>query len=58
MSDNLQQRGPQDRSRINVNEEWEVRYWTQELGLSKEELIRAVQAAGPSVSAVRQHLGK
>lgn len=58
MSDNLQNRGPQDRSRINVNEEWEVAYWTKELGLSKEELEAAVKAAGPSVSAVRQHLGK
>ncbi|MGB9991575.1 DUF3606 domain-containing protein [Pseudoduganella rhizocola] len=58
MSDNLQNRGPQDRSRINVNEEWEVAYWTKELGLSKAELEAAVKAAGPSVSAVRQHLGK
>jgi hypothetical protein len=58
MSDNLQERGPQDRSRINVHEEWEVAYWTKELGLSKEELIAAVQAAGPSATAVRQHLGK
>lgn len=58
MSDDLQNRGPQDRSRINVNEEWEVAYWTKELGLSKEELEAAVKAAGPSVSAVRQHLGK
>jgi hypothetical protein len=58
MSDNLQERGPQDRSRINVHEEWEVAYWTKELGLSKEELVAAVQAAGPSATAVRQHLGK
>jgi hypothetical protein len=58
MSDNLQNRGPQDRSRINVHEEWEVAYWTKELGLSKEELMAAVKAAGPSVSAVRQHIGK
>lgn len=58
MSDNLQQRGPQDRSRINVNEPWELRYWTKELGLSEDELRAAVEAAGPSVQAVRQHLGK
>jgi phenylalanine-4-hydroxylase len=56
MSDNLHNRGPQDRSRINVHEEWEVAYWTKELGLSKEEL--EAKAAGPSVSAVREHLGK
>jgi hypothetical protein len=58
MSDNLEQRGQQDRNRINVNEQWEVTYWTRELGISKEELERAVKAAGPSVAAVRQHLGR
>lgn len=57
MSDNLNNRGPQDRSRINVNESWEVAYWTKELGVSKEELEKAVQKAGPAVSAVRQELG-
>jgi hypothetical protein len=58
MSDNLQNRGAQDRSRINVNEPWELRYWTQELGLSEDELREAVKVAGTSASAVRQHLGK
>jgi len=58
MSDNLQDRGPQDRSRINVNEEWELRYWTKELGLSPDELRKAVQEAGTSAKAVREHLGK
>ncbi|AVR99031.1 DUF3606 domain-containing protein [Pseudoduganella armeniaca] len=58
MSDNLQNRGPQDRSRINVNEPWELRYWTKELGLSEDELREAVKAAGTSVNAVREHVGK
>lgn len=58
MADNLQNRGPQDRNRINVNEAWELRYWTKELGLSEEELREAVKAAGTSVTAVREHLGK
>lgn len=58
MSDNLENRGAQDRARINVHEEWEVRHWTEALGVSKEELERAVKAVGPSVSAVREHLGR
>ena len=58
MSDNLEDRGAQDRSRINVHEEWEVRHWTEALGVSKEELERAVKAVGPSVNAVREHLGR
>ena len=58
MSDNLQKSGPQDRSRINVHEEWEVRHWTETLGVTREELERAVAAVGPSVSAVREHLNR
>ncbi|WEF31585.1 DUF3606 domain-containing protein [Pseudoduganella chitinolytica] len=58
MADNLQNRGPQDRNRINVNEPWELRYWTKELGLSEDELREAVKAAGTSVNAVREHVGK
>jgi hypothetical protein len=56
MSDNLNNRGPEDRNRINVHESWEVAYWTKELGVSKEELEQAVKKAGPAVSAVRQEL--
>lgn len=56
MSDNLHNRGPQDRSRINMHEKWEVQYWTRELGVSQEALEKAVQAAGNSVDAVRQHI--
>jgi hypothetical protein len=58
MADNLQSAGPQDRARINVNEEWEVRYWTEQLGVSKEQLTELVREVGPSASAVRQRLGK
>jgi hypothetical protein len=56
MSDNLQNRGAQDRSRINLHEKWEVQYWTQELGVTHEQLEQAVKQAGNSVNAVRQHL--
>lgn len=58
MSDNLQNRGPQDRSRINIHEPWEVRWWTQELRVSETELRSAVNAVGVSAAAVRQRLGR
>jgi hypothetical protein len=57
MSDDLNNRHGQDRTRINLNEKWEVDYWTRELGISKEELERAVKMAGDRVASVRQHLG-
>ena len=56
MSDNLQKAGQQDRSRINVHEEHEVRYWTEALGVSREQLEKAVADVGVSANAVREHL--
>lgn len=56
MSDDLHNRGPQDRSKINLHESWEVQYWTKELGVTHEQLEQAVKQAGSSASAVRQHL--
>jgi hypothetical protein len=58
MSDDLQNRGGQDRSRINVNEEHEVRYWTQELDVTAAQLEAAVRAAGVMAADVRKHLAK
>ena len=58
MSDDPKNRGPQDRARISLSEEHEVRYWTQALGVSKEQLAAAVQAAGHSADRVKAHLGK
>ncbi len=58
MSDDMNNRGPQDRSRISLSEEHEVRYWTHALGVSKEQLAAAVKAVGSSADRVRAHLGK
>jgi hypothetical protein len=56
MSDDRSNRGPQDRTRISLEEEHEVRYWTQALGVSRERLEAAVRAAGHAVEKVRAHL--
>ncbi|MGZ4926420.1 MAG: DUF3606 domain-containing protein [Halobacteriota archaeon] len=58
MSDDKAKKGPEDRSRIDVNEDYELRYWTKELGVSPDELKSAVQKVGPSAKAVREHLGQ
>ncbi|WP_208278812.1 DUF3606 domain-containing protein [Massilia oculi] len=58
MSDDLNKRGQQDRTRINMHEEHEVRYWTEALGVTREELQRAVDQVGVSAAAVREHLGR
>lgn len=56
MADDLSKRGQQDRNRINVHEEHEVRYWTQELGVSRDRLEQLVKQVGPSAQAVRDRL--
>jgi Protein of unknown function (DUF3606) len=58
MADDLGKRGSPDRERINVNEDYEVRDWAKKLGVSPDDLKRAVQQVGDRADAVRQHLGK
>ena len=56
MADNPGIRGQQDRSRINVNQEHEVRYWSEKLGITPDELKQAVEAVGPMADAVEQRV--
>jgi hypothetical protein len=58
MADDLKNRGPQDRSRINMSEDWEVQWWTQKFGVTVEQLKKAVSAVGSSAEAVAKKLGK
>lgn len=56
MSDDTSKRGPQDGKRINMEQEHEVKYWTERFGVSREQLQEAVRAAGPMVDAVERRL--
>lgn len=58
MADDLKNRGAQDRTRVNIHEDYEVRYWTEKWGISKEQLAQAVKKAGVSAEAVARQLGK
>jgi hypothetical protein len=58
MPDNLTKRGSPDRSKIAMHEEHEVRRWSKHLGVSRDELQRAVDKVGNSAAAVRKQLGK
>lgn len=58
MADDLKQTGKPDDLRINVEQEHELKYWSEKFGVSREELRKAVQAAGPMVKDVRQRLNK
>jgi hypothetical protein len=56
MADDKNIRGPQDRTRINLSEDYEVRYWSQKFGITKELLSEAVAAVGNVVSLVEDWL--
>lgn len=56
MSDDKNNRGPQDRSRINTSEDYELDYWTAKFGVSRDELRNAVDQVGSSAEAVEEYL--
>ena len=56
MADDRTQRSGQDRSRINVNQDYEVRDWAKKFGVSPDELKKAVQAVGDRADEVEAHL--
>jgi hypothetical protein len=56
VSDDPRKKGKQDRSRINTNQDYEVRYWSKKFGFSRDKLKAAVKKVGNSVAAVQQEL--
>lgn len=53
MSDDLRKKRPQDSSKINVNEPWEVEYWTSVLGVSASRLKQLVNEHGTSAAVIK-----
>jgi hypothetical protein len=58
MADDKTLRAPQDAARINIHEDYEVRYWTKELGVSEERLKQLVRQHGVSAAKIREALGR
>lgn len=58
MSDDKSKTAPQDASRISLSETYEVRYWTEKFGVTRDQLAKAVVAVGNSADAVAAHLGR
>ena len=56
MADNCKNERATDRSRVSMNEEQEVRYWTEYLGCTKGELAAAVARVGSSPDVVRREV--
>lgn len=45
-----------DRNLISLSERYEIRDWTNSLGVTEAELRDAVEAVGPSADKVREYL--
>jgi len=56
MADDKSKTQPQDAQRVNVNEEYEVQYWSEKFGVSPERLKQAVQKVGTIAKNVEQEL--
>jgi hypothetical protein len=56
MVDDKTKRAPQDTKLISLEEEYEIDYWTQRFGVSRDRLATAVRRVGHSAEAVEKYL--
>jgi hypothetical protein len=52
----LSKKGSSGRSKINMHESHEVKYWTRELGVNRDQLQKLVDKVGNSAASVRKEL--
>ena len=45
-----------DRSKIKMDDDTEVKYWTRHLGVTREQLGRAIEKVGNAAATVRKEL--
>jgi hypothetical protein len=58
MSDNKSKQDGRDRSRVDPNEGYELAYLEEKLGVSRDEVRKAVEAVGNSREKVEEYLKK
>jgi hypothetical protein len=58
MPDDKTKAGGQDRQRINVNEDYELRDWAKSLNTTPERIKEAVAAVGDRAEKVREYVNK
>lgn len=56
MSDDKSKTRPQDASRVNIHEPYEVEYWCSKFGCTEQELVDAVQKVGVMADDVEKEL--
>ncbi len=58
MNTDLSTLGERGKKKVEVNEAWALRYWTQELGVTERDLREAVEAVGPLLIDVKRILDR
>jgi len=56
MPDDPTKKRPQDSSRINTNEKYELQYWAEKFGVTPERVRQAVEKVGNSAEAVEREI--
>lgn len=57
MADDPNKRDYRDRDRVNVNEPYEVEYWSNKWGVTQDRLKQAEKKVGPMVKDIQRELG-
>jgi hypothetical protein len=58
MLDDPKQAARPDKDSISTDEEQAIKYWSEQFGVNRVQLLDAVNTVGRSAQAVREHLGK
>jgi hypothetical protein len=58
MTHDLKDSRPPERRRVNVTEDWEISFWTKQLGCTEAELKAAVLKVGTDARDVQRQLAK
>ena len=58
MADDMKQTGSRNDQRIDVNQDYELTYWSKKFGITRDQLREAVAKAGPMVKSVERQLGR
>jgi hypothetical protein len=54
--DDQKRRASPNRRKIHMHEPYEVKYWTRELGVNRDQLQKLVDKVGSSAASVRKEL--
>ena len=57
MSDNKNDKGKNERSRIDISEPYELEYWKKRLGITTDQLKEVIKKVGPMSKDVESYLG-